>query len=50
MCLICGWVYDEEQGWPERAGGGASGPASQESGNAQKDSLRAVFYADLGAT
>ena len=17
MCLVCGWVYDEEQGWPE---------------------------------
>lgn len=17
VCLICGWVYDEEQGWPE---------------------------------
>lgn len=17
MCIVCGWVYDEEQGWPE---------------------------------
>lgn len=17
MCLICGWIYDEEKGWPE---------------------------------
>ena len=17
MCLVCGWIYDEEQGWPE---------------------------------
>lgn len=17
MCLVCGWIYDEEKGWPE---------------------------------